>query len=124
MSVLMKTILILVTSINLCFAIDVDPIKKGEPAPKDGFFIDSNNLQEMRQINEEKKLLEKENIKLEQLRVTSENIEKNYQERLDLASKQITKEQVKGDLKGIGGFLLGVLATSAAAFAAAKVLEK
>lgn len=120
---IIKIIVIFFTSINLSLAIDVVPIKKGEPAPKDGFFIDKPNIKKMRKINEEKKLLEKENLKLSQLNELNGKIENNYQKRLEDASRQITKEQVKGDLKGIGGFLLGVLATSAAAFAAAKVLE-
>jgi len=121
---LLKILFTILISINLCFAIDVTPIKKGTPAPEDGFFIDNDNIKKMRKINEEKALLEKETIKLEQLRITNESVNKIYKTQLEDASKEVTKQQVKGDLKGVFGFLLGVVATSVAAFAAVKVLEK
>jgi len=119
----MKILVILICSINLTFALDVTPIRKGQAAPDNGFFVDQENMKGFRKINEENKLLKKENLELEELSFVNNKIEKNYQDRLDFASKEITKEQIKGNLRGVWGFVLGVAATSLAAFAAAKSID-
>lgn len=117
----MKIILIIILTITQAFAIDVDPIKKGQPAPYDGFIIDKDNIKEMRKINEEKKLLEKENIKLKDLSIINEERIENYKSFADDADKELRWEKTKGNMKGIGGFILGVVATSLAAYAAIKI---
>ena len=72
----------------------------------------------MRKINEDKKLLEKKVLKLEDLaEVHKYRIELYKKETADLRDG-LQKARFHGSLKGYGGFFLGVLATSAAAYAA------
>lgn len=117
----MKLLIILLFSISQCLAIDVTPIQKGDPAPQDGFFIDSPNMKEIREINEKKKLLEKENIQLKDLAVINEQRVDTYKDYAKKSEEQLGWEKTKGNFKGVGGFLLGVLATSVAAYAAIRV---
>ena len=80
-------------------------------------------MKELREINERKKLLEKENLTLKDIRVIQSEQISNYKEIEKELHKQVRKEKFKSDVKGIGGFVLGVLATSLAAYAAIKVTE-
>jgi hypothetical protein len=116
----MKYLLILCFLIQSAFAIDVTPIEKGAPAPEKGFFITAEALKEMRAINERKKLLEKENIQLKDLAVLNEARIENYKKLAEETQAQLRIEKTKGTFKGVGGFALGVLATSVAAYAAIK----
>jgi hypothetical protein len=116
----MKYLIILLVSFN-CFAIDVTPIKKGEPAPKEGFFIDAENMKKLRKINEEKKLLEKENITLKDLAYVNEQRINTYKKLSLESEKMFVREKTKGSFKGVGGFLIGVAATSLAAYAAIRI---
>lgn len=119
----MKILLIILLTINSATAIDITPIKKGEPAPANGFFVDKKNIKKFREINENKKLLEQENGKLKSLNQLAINETKIYKENYQEANRQVRVEKFKSDLKGIGGFLLGVLATSAAAYAAIRIAK-
>jgi hypothetical protein len=114
----MKLILILFLCISQCFAIEVTPIKKDTKAPADGFFIEPPAMKEIRTINEEKKILRRENVKLIDLAVINEDRILTYKELSQESEKALRKEKVKSNLKGIGGFIIGVLATSLAAYAA------
>lgn len=104
----MKVLLIFLISISQCFALDVTPIKKGDPAPQNGFFIDAENMQEMRKINEEKKLLNKENVTLKDLAIINESRISTYQEYVKKSSDDANWEKTKGTAKGIAGFLIGI----------------
>ena len=119
----MKLLLIFLLSISQCLAINITPVKKGEPAPKDGFFVDKENMKKFREINEKKKNLEQQVATLEDLRVIDESRIKVHKNIINKADREIQKERTKGNLKGIGGFLLGVFATSVAAYAAIKVVK-
>lgn len=114
----MKLLLIILISISQCSAIDVVPIDKGAKAPSKGFFVDTENMKEFRKINEEKKLLKKENITLKDLSVINEQRIETYKKLSEESQKELSKEKTKGNFKGIGGFLVGVLAASVAAYAA------
>jgi hypothetical protein len=114
----MKIILTLLLTISQAFAIDVQPIKKGSPAPNDGFFVDSENMKKLRNINEEKKLLEKENIDLRELSIVHETRIENYRQLNKDVEKELRWEKTKSNFSGVGGFIIGVLATSLAAYAA------
>lgn len=114
----MKLLLIILLSISSCFAIDITPLKKGEPAPAQGFFVDSANMKELRKINEQKKLLERENVTLKDLGEINEQRIGTYKKLAQESEKQLIREKTKGTFKGIGGFILGVAATSVAAYAA------
>jgi hypothetical protein len=80
-------------------------------------------MKELRQINEEKKNLEKQKMNLEQLAVIQEQKAEIYKDQSLHLRKQVRKENFKGDLKGVTGFVLGVLGTSLAAYAAIKVVR-
>ena len=114
----MKLLLIFLLTLSQAFAIDVQPITKGSPAPDDGFFVDQPNMKKLRKINEEKKLLEKENIDLRELSIVHETRIDNYKQMNTEVEKELRWEKTKGSLSGVGGFILGVLATSLAAYAA------
>lgn len=119
----MKILLIILLTISQALCIEVTPMSKGDKAPKQGFFIDTENMKEMRKINEKKKLLEKENVTLKDLAVINEKRVEVYKERADETEKHLTKEKTKGNIKGVLGFILGVAATSLAAFAASKAIK-
>jgi len=117
----MKLLMLLLFTITSTFAIDVVPVKKGDLAPKDGFFVDAENMKKFREINEKKKNLEKQVATLEELGRIQEHRISIYSEMLVNTEKELHKEKFKSNLKGIGGFVVGVLATSVAAYAAIRV---
>ena len=117
----MKLLLIILLTMSQAFAIDVTPVKKGDPSPKDGFFVDTENMKKFREINEKKKNLEKQVVTLEDLGVINEERIKIHKTMLSNTEREVSKERTKGNLKGLGGFILGVLATSVAAYAAIRV---
>lgn len=118
----MKTlVLILILICNTCLAIDVKPIKKGEAASFDGFLVSKEDLKKLRQINEEKKLLDKQNIKLKDLAAIRDSRVKLYKEEVEYNYKALQRERTKGKINGVLGFLVGVLATGAASYVAIKV---
>lgn len=113
----MKLILCLLLTFN-AFAIEVIPVKQGEPSPADGFFVDKKNMQKFRQINEKKENLDKQVITLKMLAVEKDRNISLLEEESAQYRKRMQWEQTKGNLKTIGGFVLGILATSVAAYAA------
>lgn len=119
----MKIILLLSLIFNSVYAIDITPIEKDEKAPFSGFIIDKDNMKKFRQINEDKKNLEKETILLKDLAAIQEQRVDNLKEQNSLTEKELNREKFQSNLKGIGGFLIGVLATSLAAYAAIRVAK-
>lgn len=119
----MKYLIVILICISQALAIDITPIEKGQPAPANGFFVDQENMKEFREINERKKLLEKENLTLKDIRVIQDEQIDNYKEIEKELYRQVRKEKFKSDIKGIGGFILGVAAASLAAYAAIKVTK-
>ena len=120
----MRLLILVLFAITQTFAIDVVPIKKNDPSPKDGFFISKESLKEMRTINEKKKLLERENVSLKSLGTVNEERIEIYKEQAKKTQKALSWEHTKGYMKGTGGFILGVLATTLAAFAAGKAIKQ
>lgn len=114
----MKLLLILLLTLNQCLAIDITPIKKGEKAANDGFIISKEDMKQLRQINEEKKLLESQNIKLKDLAAVRDQRVKLYKEEVEYNYKALQKERTKGKINGVLGFAIGVLATGFASYAA------
>jgi hypothetical protein len=117
----MKILLIILFSITNCYAIDVTPVKKGDIVKTDGFHIDQPNMKKLRKINEDKKVLEKKVTKLEDLAAINEQRVETYKKLSQESEDQLRWEKTKGNFKGIGGFLVGVLATSLAAYAAIRI---
>ena len=67
--------------------------------------------------------MERENLKLRDLIVIKEDQIKLYKQRYEAVETELTWQKTKGNFKGVGGFLIGVAATTAAAFAAAKLVR-
>ncbi len=111
----MKLILILLLTFQ-AFAIDVNPIRKGEAAPFDGYIVDDTGLKQFRAINEEKKLLKKKVVTLEELGTIKDSRVKLYKDEADHYHNQYKKAQSKSTWKIVGGIVLGILATSAAGY--------
>lgn len=123
MGVIMKMLLIALLLLNNLYAIDITPIKTGEPAKYDGFLVSSEEMKKFRQINEEKKLLAEQNIHLKDLQVINEKRLNSYDEAYTKVSKDLRFESLKGDFKGLGGFFIGVAVTSIAAYAVTRTLK-
>jgi len=117
---MMKFILILMIAMSPAYAIEVTPIKKGQPATKDGFVVSKDDMQKLRKLNEKKKLLERENLNLKDLNVINEKRVNVYEERYNASEKELTREKTKSNLKGIGGFVLGVVVTGFIGYAAVR----
>jgi hypothetical protein len=113
----MKYILLFLISFNV-FAQQQVILDKGQTAPFDGILSDSDQMKKYRTINEEKKLLDKEVIKLRDLNLTKDERMKLYKEEAADWKQQYRKEQVKGFWSKVGYFTLGVLVTGVAAKAA------
>ena len=104
----MKYLLIILLTFNAAFAIDVTPVKKGDTVPKDGFFVDQDNMKQLRQINEEKKLLEKKALKLQDLQTVQDFRISLYKKEVEETQKEVTKAKTKAFFGTLGGFLVGV----------------
>ena len=83
-------------------------VKKGDPAPFEGILVDQAQMKEFRQINEDKKNLELQNLKLKDLALIND-------ERVDLYRKELSSSETKSLWKSVGYFALGVLVTGFAA---------
>lgn len=110
----MKYILIALLSINAATA-EMVVLKKGEAAPYDGILSDVAQMKEFRQINEDKKNLELQNLKLKDLAVVNEERIGLYRQQADLLNKELSKSEVRSFWKSVGYFTLGVLVTGLAA---------
>ena len=119
----MKYLLIFLLTFSSAFAIDVEPIKAGEAAPKDGFFVDAENMKKIRQINEDKKRLEAQKIKLEDLGRINEQRISIYRKESENAYKEASRAKLKGFLGTFGGFVVGVSVTGLAFYVATKVVK-
>lgn len=117
----MKILIILLFTISTAFAQNVRQIKAGEAAPSDGFFVTKEQLQKFVDTDQDRELLRLKVIKLEELQVVQDERINLYRSRITEIDKELTRSTRRGSFKGIGGFVLGVLATSAAAYAAIQV---
>lgn len=95
----------------------VIPMTKGDIAPYSGIFFPKDKAKELRQINEEKKLLEKKVLKLEDLQIiqeeTSTFYKENYYKTKNLLEAEQTKSFWKSTLYFFGGVLITGIITSA-----------
>jgi hypothetical protein len=118
----MKLLMVFLISFN-ALAIDIVPVKKGEPAPSDGFFVSPEEMKKFRQINEEKKLLDQKVISFQDLAITNEQRIDIYKKHSDYYQQEVVKAQNKTMWAGIGGFVLGVVATSLSAYGTVRLLK-
>lgn len=82
----MKTFIIAILLINTTFADEVTYIKKGDPAPENGYFITVPQEKKFREQNEENKKLVSINIQLKDLQLQQER-------RIDVLNERINGYQ-------------------------------
>ena len=113
----MKYLIILLLSINLTLAQSITPIKQGDTAKHDGFLIDKQFEKDRRQ---ERELLGLERNRTELLK----ELGKVQEERVDFYRqevKQANREILKGKIRTVLYFVVGVLAGGAAVYVGSKV---
>lgn len=118
----MKLLILFIISFNLP-AQTLTPLEKGQPAPYSGHLADKKAMENFRTTNEENKLLKQKEMKLEELQIIKDEKIKYYQTESEFFQKELRKEKVSGNFKGIGGFIIGVVATGVAAWAAIQVTK-
>lgn len=117
---------IFIISFFFCFSVMADSavaLRKGENAPFDGILITKEKSKELRQMEKDKKVLEKQKVTLTELNSVLKQQREIWRKDSEENFKQYKKEQIKGNLRGIWGFLVGVLVTSAGVFAGAKIIK-
>jgi hypothetical protein len=82
-------------------------LKKGDIAPFEGILSDAAQMKEFRQINEDKKNLELQNLKLKDLSAIQD-------ERVELYKSELKSSESRSFWKSVGYFTLGVLITGLA----------
>lgn len=113
----MKYILVFLLTFN-CFAQDIVELNKGDAAPFRGALVSPEQMQEFRQINEDKKRVDLQNIKLKDLADVNEQRIDFYKSEVKNVQNQFARERTKHFFEKIGYFALGVVVTSVAAKAA------
>lgn len=111
--------LLLINSAHACSP-NVQKLNKGEIMPCTGWAVSEPTMQEIAREKKELEIVKKENITLKQLGIVNDEVIDFHKQRANGLQKELRKEEVKSNLKMVGGFLLGVLATGLAAHAAIK----
>lgn len=110
----MKSILLLILVPSITLA-DMQVLKKGDSASFDGVLIDAEQMKQFRQINEEKKLLEKENLKLKDLGIINDQRIDLYKEHVKQVTEDLSSSERRAFWQSVGTFALGVVVTGFAA---------
>jgi len=108
----MKTIIIIMITLlqlNIAYANQLTPIKKGQTAAYDGFLADKDQMKHFRLINEQKKLSEAHNLLLSDLRVTQDSLIAFHKKRAQEANNALIWQETKGYLTNILFFTLGII---------------
>ena len=112
----MKTIIsILLVFSFTAHAQKLEVVKKGQKAPYSGLLADKKQMEQFREINEKKKLLEKQNIELKDLALTKDQRIKFHQENADFYKQELRKQESRTFWAKVGYFALGVVVTGIAA---------
>lgn len=119
----MKLILTLLLTINIALCQDGMIILKGQPAPKDGFFLDKDAMVKISNEQDELKLTKQKVIKLEELGIVKDQKIEHYKDVATDARKELKEEQVKGFFGKTLYFIGGVLLTGAIAYGLQKSLH-
>lgn len=117
----MKLLFLLLFSFSSLAQEPIRWVEKGHVVESGSFLVTPDQMKKFREINEKKKNLEKQVVTLQELQYINEDRIKVHKEINTELEKQVSKEQFKSGAKSIGAFILGVLATSAAAYAAIQV---
>ena len=108
-------------SCSLCFGQEIKIIKKGAPAPFDGFVVDAKQMKVFRQIDKDRKVLKEKEITLKDLGVVQEKRIKYFQDQADFYQTEMQAQQVKGWFKNTVYFLGGVAITGLISYGAWRV---
>lgn len=104
----MKILILILTSITLItssFAKNATTVTKGEKSPFTGVLLKEKVFNDL--VKSDKKVL-----KLEDLRITQDQLIKYHKEEASMYRKELTKEKIGNSFTNIGYFVLGVLVTS------------
>jgi hypothetical protein len=114
----MKNLLILTVLLiwidNLVYA-EMAVMKRGDVCAFDGVLVDAPQMKEFRQINEDKKNLELQNLKLKDLSAVQDERVELYRRQAQSLNSELAKSESRSFWKSIGYFGLGVLVTGLAA---------
>ena len=100
----MKIILILILTINTAFAQNSITLNKGEIAPFSGHLVKSEKLKELIKSDKQVPLL-KAKFELQ------EDLIQYHKDNTREIRSELSKSELKGNLKMIGSFFVGVLVT-------------
>lgn len=123
MGTITKIIVLFFLIIQASKADGIVPIKKGEVSTIDGFVITKEFEKDLRQTNEENKLLKRQNLVLKDLQVTQEDLVSLHKENARNAQKELEKEQIKGFFKSTLYFVGGVILGGAISYGLSKVYK-
>lgn len=123
MRTITKIIVLFFLIIQATKAEDIIAIKKGNPSPIDGFVITKEFEKDLRQINEDNKLLKRQNLVLKDLQVTQEDLVSLHKENTRNAQKELEKEQIKGFFKSTLYFVGGIILGGAISYGLSKVYK-
>lgn len=117
---------IFIVSLFLSFSAIADSataLRKGEVAPFDGVLITADKSKELRQIEKDNGILKKQKVTLKELNLVLSQQRDLWKGESAENFKRYKKEQIKGNFRGVVGFLIGVLITSAGVYAGAQVIK-
>ncbi len=100
----MKYLLILILTINTTFAQEAVHVSVGTEAPFSGILLTEERAAKAMKA-------EKANIVLSDLRIAEKELTEYHRDDARRSRTELSKSQIKGNLKLIGGFLLGVIVT-------------
>lgn len=109
------TIIIIILFSFSAMAQKLEKLEKGQTAPFTGVLVDAKQMKKFRQVNEEKKLLDKKNIKLKDLNVLKDQKIELYKKEITQTHKELTRYKTKTFFTNAGYFALGVILTGFAA---------
>ena len=111
---MMSRLMVLCLLCNISYA-EMVIVKKGDPAPFEGILVDGAQMKEFRQINEDKKNLELQNLKLKDLALVQDERVDLYRKQSESLNSELSKSESRSFWKSVGYFTLGVVVTGFAA---------
>lgn len=102
---------------------NLTPLNKGDVAPYTGILADKEQMKKFRQINEDKKTLENKFVLQQDLLEVKDQRINFYKKKAEEAYKEVQAKEGSLFLTKTGYFILGVAATSLAAYAAIQVTK-
>lgn len=111
----MKFFIIFYMSIGFAFGQQQVILNKGDLAPYDGILSDKEQMKQYREINENNKRLEKQNIKLKDLVIVNEKKADFFKEEMEQYKTEASIERTRSFWSKVGYFALGAVLTGVAA---------